>query len=440
MKGLKQQLVTSTLLSASMLAQAELSMLNDDAMGDVTGQAGLTIDIETKRQMGEFAYQDGGFILLQNVTVGGSKTAEEIAFSGGHGFLDNLRATIDIAGDGSTFSRGVADNQLSFGFSEMTDMANLHTTNGNTTSGMELAAGLTTGTPVDEVTGLDIDQKRVYGDGDLVIHLSYTDAWQKGGGFSAYATSGVGGDDGSGGTADLASLQYGAFRDIASRAVDFNQSWDAVGVASSDYVIGSQGLETFVNSTTGALNGTDHVTGIDLTSDTTTYLSGISVNGYLGPLDIHIANNGNGFGADGSGQNGLPGTGDADSKITGDLFFKVDYDIYVDIAGIQYSGIKFHNLRGDLSSMNLNAAGTDFTSSFGFAHGRRQIYAIKDNIINPDFDQMDTNPWVDGIGHNTEFKGDIDITAFSFGDTGTSIGSIYLTDVQLVRNWDISAH
>lgn len=438
MKGLNKLIFIPALISTSMLAQAELEMLDDNALGGVTGQAGLTVDIETKRSMGEFAYQDGGFILLQNVTVGGSNSAEELAFSGGHGFLDNLRATIDVAGSGITSTSGSSDNRLAFGFSEMTDMANIHTSNGNTSTGMLLAAGLTTGTPVDEVTNLDIDQKRTYGDGDLVIHLSYTDAWQKGGGYATYSTTG--GDDGAGGTADLSSLQYDAFRDIASRAVDFNNSWDAVGVASSDYEIGSKGLETFVNSTTGMLNGTDHVMGIDLTADTTTYLSGINVNGYLGPLDIHIANDGNGFGADGSGQNGLPGTGNGDSKITGDLFFKVDYDIYVDIAGIQFTGIKFHNERGDLSSMNLNAAGTDFTSSFGFAHGRRQIYAIKDNILNPDGAQLATNPMIDGMGYNTEFKGDVDITALSFGDTGTSIGSIYLTDIQLVRNWDISAH
>lgn len=423
-----------------MLAHAELEMLHDNALGDVTGRAGLTVDIETKRQMGEFAYQDGGFIILQNVTVGGSKTAEEIAFSGGHGFLDNWRATIDIAGDGSTVSTGGQNNKFNFGFSEMTELANIHASSGNTTQGMRLAAGLETGTPTDDATGLEIDQKRSYGDGDLVIHLSYTDAWQKGGGFNAYNTPGIGGDDGAGGTANIATLQYSALRDISSRAVDFNNSWDAVGVASSNYQVGSKGLETFINQTTGMVNGTDHLTGIDLTSDTTTYLSGISVNGYLGPLDIHIENNGNGFGQDGSGHNGQVGIGNGDSKITGDLFFRVDYDIYVDIAGIQFTGIQMHNDRGDLSSMNLNAAGTDYTSSFGFAHGRREIYAIKDNVMNTDMAQLATKPFIDGMGYNTEFKGDVDIRALSFGDTGTSIGSIYITDINLVRDWDISAH
>ena len=35
--------------------------------------------------------------------------------------------------------------------------------------------------------------------------------------------------------------------------------------------------------------------------------------------------------------------------------------------------------------------------------------------------------YVDGIAINTRFKGDIDIGAISFGNTGDSIGSIYMT-------------
>jgi hypothetical protein len=86
------------------------------------------------------------------------------------------------------------------------------------------------------------------------------------------------------------------------------------------------------------------------------------------------------------------------------------------------------------------------TESFGFAHSKRDIYAVKDSVLNlaTVFGHAGTtnNPvgYVDGIAINTRFKGDIDIGALSFGDTGTSIGAIYLTDVTSTTNWTISAH
>ena len=153
-----------------------------------------------------------------------------------------------------------------------------------------------------------------------------------------------------------------------------------------------------------------------------------------------MANNGNGFGVDGSGKDGLIGTGNADSKITGDVFFNTNVDYYLDIAGIQYKGLHLHNERGDLSSMNRNVTDTGYTSSFGFAHARREIYAVKDTVLNLDYSAPNPIQGDDGMGFNTEYKGDYDIGHLSFGDTGTSIGEIYLTDVRLTRNWVISAH
>ena len=169
-------------------------------------------------------------------------------------------------------------------------------------------------------------------------------------------------------------------------------------------------------------------------------LSGLEVDGYVGALDIHIANNGNGFGADGSGVNGQVGSGNADSKITGEVFMKYDGEYYLDIAGIQYKGMRLHNERGDLSSMNRNATDTGYTSAMGFGHGRREIYAVKDTVLNVDPSAVNSIHRVDGIGYNTHYKGDFDIEHLSFGDTGTSIGEIYVTDVRLTRNWVISAH
>ncbi|WP_197475741.1 hypothetical protein, partial [Oleiphilus sp. HI0043] len=109
---------------------------------------------------------------------------------------------------------------------------------------------------------------------------------------------------------------------------------------------------------------------------------------YLGHKDIHIENNGNGFGAtdtDGNGRisaaeasdavTGSTGYGDANSKIHMDSYFNItDLDVYIDIAGVQINDLKIHNHRGDTS-------GLDGLNAFGFAHSMRDIYAVKDAVL-----------------------------------------------------------
>ena len=121
--------------------------------------------------------------------------------------------------------------------------------------------------------------------------------------------------------------------------------------------------------------------------------------------------------------------GKADSRITWGTYFRVtDLDVYIDIAGLQIQDMEIHNERGDLT-------GLDGTSAFGFAHSIREIYAVKDAVLH-----LDQGGYVDGIAINTRFKGDIDINHLSFGDTGKSIGQIFLTDVESDTRWVISAH
>jgi len=445
MKGLKKVALASAVAAISAGAQAELKALDDSTMGELTGQAGLTIDVETKWSIGEFAYKDAGFVLLQGISMGGNSN-ETGPFASS--YLDNFRMTIDVAGDGTG-----GDNLLAYGFSEVKGLSAVHANAGNSDTGfLAMAAGFgnqtgsATYVQTDAVTGaasaLNVDDERTYGDGDLVIHFGFTDAWQKGGGFAAYA-NGLGSDGAGGTNASLADLDFDAAVTIATTAVDYQFDIDVIGVASSGYdaAIGTQGVETYaatdIDGQARTL-GTDHSTGLDATSSTTALISGLSFRGYLGPADLHIENNGNGFGADGSGLGGAPGTGNADSKITWGSFFKVtDLDVYIDIAGVDLRNIKIHNVRGDLSSI-------DGAASFGFAHSIREIYAVKDTVLHLETltAQTGTNApgYVDGIALNTEFKGDIDIGALSFGDTGTSIGEIYLTDVSSDTNWTISAH
>ena len=389
MKGLNKLVLASAIAAISAGAQAELKALDDSAMGELTGQAGLTIDIETQYTIGEFAYKDGGSVLFQGISMGGSTSTSNIN-GGVGGMLDNIRLNLDVANAGEN---------LHYGFSEITELAGLLVTdyaNGDTSIGA-IAAGKA-----------NLNDKIVANDGDLVIHIDATDHLERMGGFAAIEPA-------------LGGVTFAQVVPAVHAAVDFGYSIDAIKLASSDYVIGS-----------GA-NGADAFTG---TGVSTTLISDLSINGYLGPVDIRIENNGNGF--DGTGANGAA-SGNADSKIHWDTYVDVtDLDVYIDIAGVKIEDMKINNTRGDTTNIDGN-------ESFAFAHSKRDIYAVKDAVLalkpaGTPVAGTNVANWVDGIAINTQFKGDMEIGALSFGDTGESIGELYFTDITSTTNWVISAH
>jgi len=464
MKGLKKIALASAIAAVAAGAQAELKALDDSTMSEMTGQAGLTIDLETKWSIGEFAYQDAGFLVLRDLKMGGNSN-EAATQEGYSSMLDNIRMEIDIAGAGATPG---GDAHLKYGFSNVKNLAAIHTVlNGNAdadlieaSKGSLVAAAVKspifTGISRDGVGGDIIDNEVMYGDGDLKIHFTFTDAWQKGGGFEAFRNNQGKSLDGTVTGLGLGDITYAQARDIATSAVDFEFSIGQIGLASSSYDYGR----------VADLESTDHVTGADADTTTTVLISDLSIKGYLGPADIHIENKGNGFGADNSGYitgfdasgnaTRAAGTGNADSKIHWDSFFKVtDLDVYIDIAGVQISDLAIHNERGDTTSLNEMVVGVDAsgnpivvnTASFGFAHSKRDIYAVKDAVLDLSSYIAAGGPgapagaaYVDGIAINTKFKGDIDIGHLSFGNTGKSIGAIYITDKTATTNWTISAH
>jgi len=170
MKGLNKLVLVSAIAAISAGAQAELKALDDSAMGELTGQAGLTIDIETKYTIGEFAYKDGGSILFQGISLGGG------ALSGGFGsMLDNVRLNLDVAGSGFDAQGNVNDdNVLHYGFSEITELAIMLQGRGNTGhAGIDAVAANT----MSAVGKANLNTKKTFGDGDLVIHIDATRWW-----------------------------------------------------------------------------------------------------------------------------------------------------------------------------------------------------------------------------------------------------------------------
>lgn len=109
MKGLKKIALATAVAAAPFAAHAELQAMDDTAMGAVTGQSGVTIELETRVSIGEFTYKDEGTFAVSDIVIGGAATsdstsADDYIQSGATGndgrLLDDLKIDIDIADDG----------------------------------------------------------------------------------------------------------------------------------------------------------------------------------------------------------------------------------------------------------------------------------------------------------------------------------------------------
>ncbi|WP_231882862.1 DUF6160 family protein, partial [Oleiphilus sp. HI0132] len=113
MKGLKKIALVSAIAAASAGAQAELKALDDSAMGELTGQAGLTIDLETKVSIGQFMYKDAGSLFINDISIGGNANTGDDNLANDTDMIDNIRMNIDIAGSAATgeniLDRGLSD-------------------------------------------------------------------------------------------------------------------------------------------------------------------------------------------------------------------------------------------------------------------------------------------------------------------------------------------
>lgn len=82
MKVIKKIALLVIMSSMSFITHAELEPLEDEKMDEVKGQAGITIDIITaKLTIGEFAYKDGGSILVQGLRIGGNENVDDRTYA-----------------------------------------------------------------------------------------------------------------------------------------------------------------------------------------------------------------------------------------------------------------------------------------------------------------------------------------------------------------------
>jgi hypothetical protein len=99
MKTLKKITLASAIAAAPFMAQAELTPMDDTLMGNTTGQAGVTVEINIDGggiSVGEIEYTDEGSVLIQNVQISN---------------VNNLTQTIDVNTDGDLeIGMGAVDN------------------------------------------------------------------------------------------------------------------------------------------------------------------------------------------------------------------------------------------------------------------------------------------------------------------------------------------
>ncbi|ONF43957.1 hypothetical protein BTO32_06570 [Marinobacter lutaoensis] len=106
MKGLKPTVLALCVAGAPPAVLAEIRQLDDDSMGNITGQAGVTIELETRINIDRFIYTDEGSLEINDIVVGGANRTDMFSETGvnlvgtASDNLDNIRINIDLANDG----------------------------------------------------------------------------------------------------------------------------------------------------------------------------------------------------------------------------------------------------------------------------------------------------------------------------------------------------
>ena len=197
---------------------ADVRMLEDSELSDLSGQAGLLVDtylVDT--QVKEFEYVDASIADLNIIQVGGhGESAHANPFYTDK--LDNIKIDVNQLNPSATHAEG----GFYYGFSKFRDMAELYLANGNRAS-EEAFIALADGQD-SKRNFLAVDDKKKYAEGDLVIHYNYLDAWEKDGGLQAFSEGkGLSG-------LDFTDISYDQAEQLASKAIDFSYVINEIGL------------------------------------------------------------------------------------------------------------------------------------------------------------------------------------------------------------------
>lgn len=134
MKGLKKLALATAVAAIPFAAHADLKALDDTSMGNVTGQAGVTIELETKIDIGEFRYTDEGYFAMSGISIGGgavNRDADGNVISGVSGILDDLKIDIDVEADGDAVIHVGSISGAPIDYAMTVDSMSLNATDGS---------------------------------------------------------------------------------------------------------------------------------------------------------------------------------------------------------------------------------------------------------------------------------------------------------------------
>lgn len=116
MKNLKKSVLAMSIMAMPFAASAEMQALGDQDMGSITGQAGVSIELETQVNIGRFIYTDEGSFSVSDIALGGAElhiddgddglmfadisNRADLGLENTTNSIDNIRINIDIADDG----------------------------------------------------------------------------------------------------------------------------------------------------------------------------------------------------------------------------------------------------------------------------------------------------------------------------------------------------
>lgn len=104
---MKKSILTLCILTATSVSQAAFNPIEDDELGAISGQAGVTIESTIRAEIGSIVYTDEGSIGINDIVFGGANKSSYFGKTGiGTGTqsgntLDGMKLDIDVAANGN---------------------------------------------------------------------------------------------------------------------------------------------------------------------------------------------------------------------------------------------------------------------------------------------------------------------------------------------------
>ncbi|MGK0474940.1 MAG: hypothetical protein ACJAYV_000588 [Oleispira sp.] len=111
---MKISFLTLCILTVTSVSQADFDLIDDEALGDISGQSGVTIDADLYATIGSIKYTDEGSLSVNNIVIGGGNKQTYFGVDWGPGShsgikLDGSLIKIDVLADGDLVISGGVD-------------------------------------------------------------------------------------------------------------------------------------------------------------------------------------------------------------------------------------------------------------------------------------------------------------------------------------------